>query len=256
MRPASRSWKAPPRRIVSLARALSKLGYSSRSVAGELIAAGNVSVNGNVVRNPSFRCDPARDDISVAGKKVAEASLICIVLNKPAGVVTTRSDEKGRATVYDCLGETGQWMFPVGRLDRDTEGLLLMTNDHRLGNRLTDPSSKVPKTYRVELDRPLEEHDREVLRLGMVLDGERLRPAGISASGKRVVECTITEGKNRQIRRMFASLGYTVTGLRRTAIGCFTLGGLKPGEWKNCSADDIRKMLGETGSRPVARKKY
>jgi 23S rRNA pseudouridine2605 synthase len=246
VKPPPRTRTVSIRRNVSLARALSKLGYSSRSVASGLITSGCVAVNGTVVTDPSFRCDPSNDRISVRGRKVSEAPRICIIMNKPAGTVTTRSDERGRPTVYDCLGDTGKWMFPVGRLDRETEGLLLMTNDHRLGNRLTDPSSKVPKTYRVTLDRPLEPPDRDILAQGMLLDGERLRRAEVTLVSGNVIDCTITEGKNRQVRRMFDALGYRVVYLCRIAIGKFILKGLKPGEWRKCSDDDIRKMLGET----------
>ncbi len=235
--------QAPPVRNVSLVRALSKLGYTSRSQAAVLVRSGAVRLNGSVVTDPALRCDPSRDKITVGGKAVREKRVLRIILNKPAGVVTTRSDERGRKTVYDCLGPVGRWIFPVGRLDRDTEGLLLMTNDHQLGQRLTDPSSGVPKTYRVKIDKPLREADRLEFEKGMMLDGVRLLPAKIKTTGESVVEVIIHEGKNRQIRRMFAGLGYTVVSLCRTAIGGYTLAGLAPGEWKEIDDEDVRQML-------------
>ncbi len=142
-------------RNVSLARALSKLGVLSRSQAEQAIIDKRVSVNGKIIINPSLRCSMDDDRIEIDGKPVRQTSFVYIVMNKPVGIVTTRSDERGRKTVYDLLGDVGQWIFPVGRLDKDSSGLLLFTNDHRLGERLTNPDSKVPKTYIVTLDKPL-----------------------------------------------------------------------------------------------------
>jgi len=235
--------KRRPSAGVSLARALSKLGYTSRSLAEEMIRAGRVRLNGAVEHNPSRRCDPASDRISVDGSLVREETMITLALHKPVGVVTTRSDERGRRTVYDLVGERGKWVFPVGRLDKDTSGLLLLTNDHRLGEELTNPHAKVPKTYRVELDRPLSPDDAALLRKGLTLDGVRLLPARVTILGGPIVELIIREGKNRQIRRMCASLDYTVRSLVRVKIGAFSLGSLKPGEVRVLSKAEIALCL-------------
>ena len=140
---------------VSLARALSKFGVASRSQSMNLVAAGRVSVNGAKKTDPSFRVAMEKDEIAVDGRILCEEQFLYIMLNKPVGCVTTRSDERGNPTVYDYLQDIEEWIFPVGRLDKETGGLLLFTNDHRLGERLTNPSSRIPKTYRVTLDRPI-----------------------------------------------------------------------------------------------------
>ena len=220
------------RRDVSLARALSKLGFCSRTEAGALIADGRVRVNGTVATSPARRVSMSKDKVTVDGKKIPEKTLVYILMNKPSGLVTTRSDERGRPTVYDLLGDMGQWVFPVGRLDLETSGLLLLTNDNRLGESLTNPVSKVPKTYHVTLDKEVLAEHFLTIRAGMTIKGLQLLPAAISPLGKRRVEMTIVEGKNRQIRRMFESLGYRVVGLDRTAIGSLSAGSLKPGEWE------------------------
>jgi 23S rRNA pseudouridine2605 synthase len=155
------------------------------------------------------------------------------MMHKPAGIVTTRSDERGRSTVYDLLKDQGRWLFPVGRLDRDTRGLLLFTNDTQWANALTDPASKVPKVYEVRLDREMEDRDMDRFRVGVTLDGgERTLPAKIvriTRADGPWVEVAITEGKNRQVRRMMAALGYDVKALLRTRIGPVSLEGLKEG---------------------------
>ena len=238
--------KRPPRRDVSLARALSKLGYTSRSRAEELIRDGHVRVNGHRVRLPSFRCSPGHDEISVDGKPVEKKLLTYIIMHKPTGFVTTRSDERGRKTVYDILGEIRTWVFPVGRLDKDTSGLLILTNDNQFGERMTNPGSKVPKQYRVQLNKALASGHAQTMRSGMQIDGGKLLPAGIKIKENGMIEMTIHEGKNRQIRRMCESLGYEVLSLVRTGIGKFQLGGLKPGEWRHLSPKDLELL--ETSS--------
>lgn len=236
---------APPRRDVSLARALSKLGVASRTVAERMIGEGRVGVNGRIVREPAFRCSLAADRISIDGAPVrARAAATVIAMHKPAGVVTTRSDERGRKTVYDVLGETGKWLFPVGRLDKETSGLLILTDDHRLGERLTNPDSKVPKTYVAGLDREMSERDAERLRRGLTAGGESYLPALVrTRRGSAEVEITIVEGKNRQVRRMCESLGYEVLSLVRTSIGRLTLGTLKPGEVRRLRREDLLLLV-------------
>ena len=231
-------------RNVSLARALSKLGFTSRSIAAQLVRQRKVSVNGRIVIDPTFRCALDSDTIQVDGKKLRTTQLVYIAMNKPKGVVTTRSDERGRRTVYDILGDVGRWVFPVGRLDKNTSGLLILTNDNRLGESLTNPKSKIPKTYRVMLDKQIAPGDVQLMERGMVLDGERLLPAKVKQKPAGVVEITIVEGKNRQIRRMCDSLGYEILDLVRTNIGHLSLEGLKLGSCRYLSENEIRLFLG------------
>jgi len=184
------------------------------------------------------------DRISVDGKSVRPKSTIAILLNKPAGVVTTRSDELGRRTVYDLIGEPGEWVFPVGRLDKDTTGLLIMTNDHRLGNRLTDPDSRVEKVYHAGLDRRMADDEIAQLESGYALDGIKLRPVGISRLDGTRLKFVLTEGKNRQIRRMCEAFGYRVVSLERVAIGPLKISGLAAGEWRNLTGRELAALSG------------
>jgi 23S rRNA pseudouridine2605 synthase len=226
-------------RNVSLARALSKLGYTSRTRAEGLIRKGKVMINGVVIRDPSFRCSLDHDKILVNGEAIAGKTLVYIMMNKPLGVVTSRSDERGRKTVYDLLGDVGKWVFPVGRLDRETSGLLLFTNDNRFGERLTNPESKISKTYKVELDRPLARQHADAFKRGVMLDGERLMPARIHILEGSTFEMTIHEGKNRQVRRMCEAFGYEVVSLTRTRIGRYSNDSLVPGSWEYVGKKDI-----------------
>ncbi|HUN65642.1 MAG TPA: pseudouridine synthase [Bacteroidota bacterium] len=228
---------------VNLARALSKLGLCSRSEAIRLIQAGAVTVGGRTVLDPSFRCTPERDAISILNRPPATREMVYIALNKLPGTVTTRSDERGRTTVYETLGELSRWLFPVGRLDRDSEGLLIFTNDTHFGDLLTSPSSHIEKWYEATLDRPLAAADASIMSAGMTLDGERLRPVRIRGAGTADVELILTEGRNRQIRRMCAALGYRVLRLRRTRIGPVALGDLAPGSWRHLRPDEIAALF-------------
>jgi 23S rRNA pseudouridine2605 synthase len=171
------------------------------------------------------------------------------MMHKPAGIVTTRSDERGRSTVYDLLKDQGRWLFPVGRLDRDSQGLLLFTNDTQWADGLTDPKSKIPKVYEVQLDREFEDPDLERFRSGVILDdGYRTLPAKIKRlprTGGYCVEVAITEGKNRQVRRMMAALGYDVKSLIRTRIGPVSLSGVREGGVRPLTTDEIRSLKAE-----------
>ncbi len=227
---------------VNLARALSKLGYCSRSEAVSLILAGRVRLNGAIVRDPGRRCVPEEATIAVQGKRLEPASPVYLLLNKPAGLVTTRSDERGRPTVYDCLGELGRWVFPVGRLDKETSGLLLFTNDAAFGDVITDPAHGVGKRYSVTLDAEVTGAHAALIRKGVRVGVEQYRPAESVVVSGRKVEMTITEGKNRQIRRIFEFLGYRVVRLARLQVGPVVLGSLKPGEWRRLTAQEVASL--------------
>jgi 23S rRNA pseudouridine2605 synthase len=234
---------------VSLARALSKFGVCSRKEAERWIAAGRVAVDGRPVTAPQRRLDPGRALVTVDGLRVGDdAERVVLALHKPAGYITSRLDPGGRPTVYALIAEVDRWVFPVGRLDRDSSGLLLLTNDHRLGQRLTDPEHHVPKTYHVRVDGVPDQAALRALREGVPLgDGTLSRPAGVTPlgaarGGGAWLEVVLTEGKNRQIRRMCAAVGHEVRELIRVAIGGLGLGELPPGAWRRLSAAEARRL--------------
>jgi 23S rRNA pseudouridine2605 synthase len=237
-----------PPGALSLARALSKFGVCSRREAERWITDGRVTVNGALGRDPSCRIDPRHDRVSVAGRAGGdETPRVVIALHKPVGLVTTRVDPAGRPTVYDALGDLGRWVFPVGRLDRDSSGLLVLTNDHRLGERLTAPEHQVPKTYHALVAGVPERETLRALREGLTLeDGALTRPARVrvlgSLRGSTWLEIVLREGKNRQVRRMCALVGHEVNQLVRVAIGRLTLEGLAPGEWRQLKPDDVARL--------------
>ena len=234
---------------LSLARALSKFGVCSRKQAQSWIEAGRVGVSGRVVLSARRRIDPRRDVVTVDGRRVRdEAKRVALVFHKPVGCITSRTDPAGRPTIYDVLGDVGEWVFPVGRLDRDTSGLLVLTNDHRLGHRLTDPSHAVPKTYHVLVKGTPAREALTALREGVTLDdGTPTRPArvrlvGATRGGDTWLEMILTEGKNRQVRRMCAAVGHDVLDLCRVAIGDLRLGDLRPGEWRRLEAGELELL--------------
>jgi pseudouridine synthase len=231
---------------VTLSRALSKLGIASRTQAHALILEGQISVNGRIEKSPLVWVDPREERITLAGKIVRKTERAYMALHKPPGFVTTRSDEKGRKTVYDLLPEKLDWVFPVGRLDKESSGLLLLTNDTRFGESITSPTSKIPKAYLVQFDRPLLEADRKRMESGMALsNGTRTLPAivKISFGDPATCEITLREGKNRQIRRMGEELGYEVVSLKRVSIGKIRLGNLKEGEVRSLTALEKQGIL-------------
>lgn len=233
---------------VSLARALSKSGLASRTVAATWITAGRVTVNGVSVRNPDQRIDMALDTIAVDGQPVAAAQKRYLLLNKPRGLVTTARDERGRGTVYECLpADCDQWLAPVGRLDKASEGLLLFTNDTQWAQRILDPATHVAKVYHVQIggqaDAALLEHLRAGVRLE---DGARTRPAGVTLLRHGAKNCwleiALEEGKNRQIRRMLASVERPVLRLLRVAIGPVLLGDLPKGQVRELTAAEVSAL--------------
>ena len=219
---------------VGLARALSKLGYCSRSRAAELIAAGRVKWNGAVRRDPETPVRLGKDRIEVDGQPVARTSKIYLALNKPRGIVTTAADEKGRATVYTFLPEGLPWIAPVGRLDKASEGLLLLTNDSEWAARITAPETHLDKTYHVQIGAIADESLLQSVRNGIrATDGEFLRVKNVRAlrggEHNSWLEIVLDEGKNRHIRRMFETLRIEVLRLVRVAIGPLLLGNLPKG---------------------------
>lgn len=245
-RDRSRSPGGRLERKVGLARALSKLGWSSRSQARPLIESGRVSVNGRCIRNPEVRVDPDREVIRVDDQVVRPAAAVYLMMHKPKGVLTTRSDERDRKTIYDLLGKERQWIFPVGRLDKETSGLLLLTNDTQWGNRIAAPESKVAKVYHVKLNRPIAEEDLQRLRSGVLLEERPTAPAEATRlretqKGEWIV-LTLREGRNRQVRRMCEALGYEVETLIRVRIGGLALGALPPGAHRPLTPSEIRRL--------------
>ena len=231
---------------ITLARALSKFGIASRKQAAELIREGRASVNSKRVLSPDLWVDPKIDRITVDEGALRKQGFVYLIMNKPAGVVTTRSDELGRKTVYDFLPEDSKRLFPVGRLDKDTSGLLLFTNNTRFGDAVTNPLSKIPKTYAVEVDKPLQPGDRKLMESTFVLrDGTVLRPAKVvlNTTNLRAFRMTITEGKNRQIRRVCEELGYEVRSLCRLSIGPVRLASLREGEVRSLTDTEQASLV-------------
>jgi len=234
---------------VSLERAISKLGWASRKEAREMIIQGKVSVNGKVITNPSFRVDIKKDKIAIDGEILKPKRKIYIILNKPKGVVTTRKDELNRKTIYDIV-KIDSWVAPAGRLDMESSGLLILTNDNKFADFITNPNSKIPKTYLVKLNRKIKLEDILKLKIGVeiTIDGKTYTtlPANVKVvkENKKTcwVEIEIIEGKNRQVRRMFEKLGYEVENLVRIKIGNFEDKNLKPGEWRFLKPDELKQI--------------
>jgi 23S rRNA pseudouridine2605 synthase len=226
---------APHRADVSLPRALSKLGLCSRTQGERLVREGRVRVNGELERDPARRVDMRRDRIVLDDAAAAPVERVYLMLNKPRGLVTTRDDPQGRPTVYACLTDPGlPFVAPVGRLDRASEGLLLLTNDGRWAQRLLDPASHVPKTYHVQVDRVPDDDFLAALQAGVrAAEGDVLaaRAARPLRSGGRTawLEIELDEGRNRHIRRMLAALGAETLRLVRVSIGPLVLGDLPKG---------------------------
>lgn len=237
-----------------LARVLSKMGFTSRSQAMQLIEAGRVYVNGRLVRDPEFRTFLGGDEIEVDGKPVDAAEKIYLLMNKPLNVITTRSDPEGRRTVYDYLPPLPYPVFPVGRLDQDTSGLLVFTNDTKLGEILTNSEHGIAKTYEVEIRGHLTDEQLQHFRNGIVLnDGYETLPCEcrVIADNENSfwLKVIIREGKNRQIRRMFEALDCEVITLRRAKIGNISLDNLQPGHTRPLSKSEVNQMFQLAGNQ-------
>jgi pseudouridine synthase len=234
---------------VRLQKLLSQAGIASRRAAEKLIADGRVTVNGKTILTMGVKADPDKDDIRVDGRRVKTTTRRrYILLYKPAGFVTTRSDPQRRQTVIDLLAGVREYVYPVGRLDYDTEGLLLLTNDGDLAARLTHPRHGVKRTYEALVAGMPDEEALERLRTGIPLDGHRTLPADVvllkarRRDGDGVLLLTIREGRNRQVRRMCQAVGHPVQKLKRVRIGPISDRMLKPGEWRDLSPEEIRAL--------------
>ena len=239
---------------VRLQKFLADAGIASRRKAEALIAEGKVKVNGRAA-SVGDSVDPRRDTVLCGGARVEPASeKRYIMLNKPRGYITTMSDEQGRKCVSDLVRSVGARVYPVGRLDRESEGLLLLTNDGDFANSIIHPSHHVSKTYRVTIHGAVTEEQLSSITAGMMLDGQKTLPAEVSVfskqEGREVLELTIYEGRNRQIRRMCEELGLEVARLRRIRIGGVKLGMLPPGKWRELEAFELKALWEASREKP------
>jgi len=245
--------KAPQpgnRPLKTLERVLSKAGLGSRSDARKWIGAGRVRVNGKLVQTPDHWVDLERDLVTLDGKPIRARKKIYLLLYKPTGYLTTYKDPEGRPTVYDLIRDAGDWMVPVGRLDLDTSGLLLMTNDTQFAEAVTNPKRKVGKTYLVKAATLVSDRQLDQLRAGVILADGAAQPAVVTRVGDSVkhshFEITIHEGRNRQVRRMVEAIGSKVLKLERTGIGGLRIGELALGQHRELTAAEVKMLFGKS----------
>jgi pseudouridine synthase len=229
---------------MTLDRVLSRYGLASRIAAQEAIRAGHLRVNGRIVRDPNCWVAPGQDVIQLNGRRLKPARKVYRLFYKPKGVITSHGDPEGRKTVYDCLGEDSGWLFPVGRLDKDTSGLLMLTNDTEFADFVTNPDSQVLKTYLVKANALLSDETIARLNVGVEMKrGDRAQPVCVRRledRGKYTwLEIVLSEGKNREARRMIEAVGFKVLKLVRTRIGPLTLEGLEVGKWRALTAAEV-----------------
>ena len=234
------------RPLKTLERVLSKAGLGSRVEARSWVHAGRVKVNGHVIRNPDHWVDMERDRVRFDEQPLVARERLYLLLYKPAGYLTTYKDPEGRPTVYDLITDVGTFLSPVGRLDLDTSGLLLMTNDNRFAERVTNPDSHVPKTYLVKASTLLTDAQLHQLSDGMDLSDGPTRPAIVKRlreSEKYThFEITLTEGRNRQVRRMVEALGAKVLKLVRVKVGSIGIGKLPIGKWRMLTPAEVKSL--------------
>ncbi len=232
---------------MTLDRVLSRFGVASRTESRRAILGGRLKVNGQVVRDPDRWVRPDEDVIHFDGKRLKRARKLCLLFYKPKGVVTSHGDPAERRTIYDYLDDRLSWVSPVGRLDKDTSGLLLLTNDTELANFVSSPGSKVQKTYLVRLNGQIDDETLGRLAAGVRMRrGDFARPVSVrrvEEGGKYSrLEVVLTEGKNREVRRLFEAVGFTVLKLVRTRIGSLTLAGLEVGKWRQLQGNEINQL--------------
>ncbi len=243
-----------------LQKIMSEFGVASRRKSEEMIAAGKVKVNGRLVTEPGFKADRDRDIIEVEGKIIKGTDTrVYIMLNKPTGYITSAKDQFGRPTVLDLVKGVSIRVFPIGRLDYDTEGLLILTNDGELTYRITHPKHNIDKTYRALVRGLTDEKDVFDFSRGLKIDDYETSPAKLEilkySKGNSIVEITIHEGKNRQVRKMCAAIGHPVINLKRISIGKLGLGSLKTGEWRYLKKTEIEYLKSLGGRSYAANKK-
>lgn len=234
------------KRLKTLERVLSKAGLGSRTEARSWIGASRVQVNGRVIQNPDQWIDLDRDQVLFDGKPLESADKLYLLLNKPKGYITTYKDPEGRPTVYDLLGDLETWVFPVGRLDLDTSGLLVLTNDSGFAELLTNPHYKVPKTYQVKCSTRITNEQIDDLRTGVELADGPTRPATVNrlrdSEKYSFLEIQVTEGRNRQVRRMVEAIGSKVLKLVRVAIGPVRIADLEIGKWRELTRSEVKSL--------------
>ncbi len=245
-------------KLTRLNKFISNAGVTARRKADELIFTGRVTVNMQTVTEPGTRVNPDKDVVKVDGEKVKpQTEFIYVVLFKPRGYVTTTHDDKGRPTVMDLIGLNTR-LYPIGRLDYDTDGVLLLTNDGEFSNMMMHPRHKIFKTYFAKLDKPMEENDMKKLREGIMIDGRptsRAKVRLIPNTGDQNIWISIHEGRNRQVRRMLEVLGYIVQRLKRVEYARIGLDNLKPGEWRYLTEEEfIEAKKLATPKQPIFRK--
>ena len=235
---------------IRLQKYLADCGIASRRRAEELIAAGKVTVNGQIAQLGA-KIVPGEDEVLLDGALVAPKSekFVYIMLNKPSGVITSASDQFGRKTVLDFVSDIDARLFPVGRLDYATSGLILLTNDGALAHMLSHPRHGSEKTYMAKVEKPLDARTAQAFAEGMEIDGYVTRPAALEIVGadKKTAKIVLKEGRNRQIRKMFEALDIRVVSLKRTAIGEIAIGGLKVGQWRHLTAEEVAYLRGDGG---------
>lgn len=237
----------PAVKLMRLQSYLSQAGVTSRRKAAELVKAGVVQVNGQPVLEPGFAVTPGKDEIACRGKKIEFESKLYFAFNKPEGVITTTADTHGRKTVADFFSSLGVRLYPVGRLDQDTSGLLIVTNDGAFAHRLMHPSHGFHKIYEAVLVRPLERSEITKAEEGLVIDGRKSAPCRVEfdrkQGGKPVYRIDLTEGRKRQIRRMMETLRVGLVALRRVRVGSLDLGDLKPGTYREITEAERARLM-------------
>ncbi len=231
-----------------LQKILSRAGISSRRAAERMMAEGRIRVNGVVATEPGIKADPQKDEIRVDGRLIScETEKIYLLLNKPQGVITTLKDPQGRPIVTDLLEGISERVFPVGRLDYDSEGLLILTNDGDFSQRLQHPRYGIPKTYRVKVEGRLQKRELGEVERGIDLPDGRFAPTGVllekTNPGSSWLRITLTEGRNRVIRRAFETLGHPVLRLVRVAVADIPLGSLREGQWRALTRKEVERLL-------------